>query len=306
MKTKTTYYRIGQSLPPRHWYQHHVGWFGKACLGIFAVTVLVGSSYGYVMNKATVKSLSAQANKPAKLQKVTGTINTEAENIVDVQLILDKWAKEHLDETWSVTARSIEGPKFEAQLNQDKTYESASAKYLLMAIPLFQQIPAEQHKGIKLNSGKTMALCVNMMIRLSDQTCGTQVAEYLNYNKANAALREIGLTKTTLEPRAAHTTTEDMAVNLAKVYGNGLQKPARDAVMKSLREQRVRTGIPAACPGCVVSNVASEYGAVHDAAIVQYNGGIYVLSIFTKDGTIEQIHELAGKIQQEIIDTTSD
>ncbi len=306
MKTKTINYRIDQTLPPRHWYQKRVGWFGKSFLAILAVTMLGASSYGYVMNSNTVKQLAAQTTTRDKLKKVTtDPISSDAENIIDVQFVLDKWSREHPGETWSVSARSLDGPRFEAHLNQSKTYESTSLKHLFMTLPLFEQVPAEQHKNIKLESGKNMATCVNLMIRLANTTCGTKVSEYIDYRKAGDTLKKAGLSKTTFEGSKVRTTAEDTVTFLAHINNGGMQQNARDAVIKSLREQQLRAGIPAACPGCLVANGASENSAIYDVAIVQYSGGTYVLSIFTKDSSITQISELAGKIQQKIIDTTA-
>jgi hypothetical protein len=306
MKTKTPYYRIDQALPPRHWYQKRVGWFGKTFLTIVTLSMIGAGSYGYVMNRSTFGQLAAQTSAPNKLRKVTTPISSDIENIIDVQYVLDKWAEEHPGETWSVSARGLEGPTFVAHLNQDKSYESTSIKHLLMTLPLYEQIPAEQHKSIKLESGKTMATCVNLMIRLGNTTCGTQVSEYIDYRKAADTLKKIGLTKTTIEGSKARTTAADVTTFLANVHSGNMQKNARDALVKSLREQRIRNGIPAACPGCVIANEASGNSATHDVAIIQYNGGTYVLSIFTKDGSIDQMSELAGKIQQKILDTLSD
>lgn len=307
MKTKITYYKIDQTLPPRHWYRKRVGWFGKSFLAILALSMFGASSYGYVMNRNMVKQLAAQTTAHDKLKKVTTQpISTDAENIIDVQFVLDRWSKEHPGETWSVSARSLDGAKFEAHLNQDKTYESTSLKNLIMTLPLFEQVPAEQHKNIKLESGKTMATCVNLMIRLGNTTCGTQVSEYIDYRKAADTLKKAGLNKTTFEDSKVRTTAADTVTLLAHINGGGMQKNSRDAVIKSLREQQLRVGIPTACPGCVVANEASENSATHDVAIVQYRGGTYVLSIFTKEGSIDQISELAGKIQQKIIDTAAD
>jgi hypothetical protein len=263
------------------------------------------SLYGYVMNQNTVKNLAAQTTARETLKKVTDPITSDVENIIDVQYILDKWAKDHPGETWSATARSIDGSKFEAHLNQDKTYESTSLKYLLMTVPLYEQVPAEQHKGIKLESGKTMATCVNLMIRLADSSCGTQVSEYVDFRKAGDSLKKAGLSKTTFDGDKTRTTADDVATFLVAVNGGKLHKNAHDALLRSLREQHQRAGIPAGCPGCLVANEASENGVVHDVAIVQYSGGTYVLSVFAKNGSLSQISELAGKIQQKIIDTSA-
>lgn len=299
---KSVYYKIGQNLPPRHWYQKPVGWFGKGMALLMALTVLGVGAYDKVMQQGSTVRAS-QSERLEKLHKATQPLSSSTENIIDVQFVLDKWAKEKQGETWSVTARSIDGPKIQAHIQGEKSYESTSVGQLLLTLPLFSQIPAEQHANIKLDSGKTMATCVNLMVRLGDTDCGNEVAGYVDFRKVDSVLQKVGIKKTSFTGTKARTTSDDVAAFLAAVQGDTLQKGARDAVLKSLREQQVRTGIPAACPGCLIANEASDTGVVHDAAIVQYAGGTYVLSIFTKDGSLADISELAGRIQQKIIDT---
>ncbi len=305
MKTKTTYYKIGQSLPPRHWYQRRVGWFGKSMVAVMALVVIGGGAYGKFMLHEESKVRASQSSRLEKLNKTTPVLSSSNENIIDVQFVLDRWAKERSGETWSVSARSIDGAKFQAQINGDKSYESVTAGQLLLTLPLFSQIPAEQHKGIQLSSGKKMEACVNLMIRLGDTDCGNQVAGYIDFRKVDGVLQKNGIKKTSFTGTKARTTADDMAAFMAVLQGGVLQKNAQDVVLKSLREQRIRSGIPAACPGCVIANEASESSSVHDVAIIQYNGGSYVLSIFTKDGSLADIAELSGRIQQKIIDTAA-
>lgn len=305
MKTKTTYYKIGQSLPPRHWYQKRVGWFGKGMVAVLALTVIGGGAYGKFLLHEDSKVRASQSSRLEKLNKATPSLSSTNENIIDVQFVLDRWTKERSGETWSVSARSIDGPKFQAQVSADKTYESVTAGQLLLTLPLFSQIPAEQHKGIQLASGKKMDACVNLMIRLGDTDCGNQIASYIDFRKVDALLQKHGIRKTTFTGVKARTTADDMTAFMVAVQGGAFQKNAQDVVIKSLREQRIRSGIPAACPGCVVANEASESSSIHDVAIIQYNGGSYVLSIFTKDGSLADIAELSGRIQQKIIDTVT-
>lgn len=305
MKTKTSHYIIGQSLPPRHWYQKQVGWFGKGMVALLALTVISGGLYGKVMQQQNSAVLASQTSGLEKLHKTTQPLSSNNENIIDVQFVLDKWAKEKQGETWSITARSIEGPKFHAELQGDISYESTSAGQLLLTLPLFAQVPAEQHANIKLDSGKSMASCVNLMIRLGDTACGSEIAGYIDFRKIDSVMKKAGIKKTSFSGTKVKTTSDDMATFLVNVHGDTLQKNAKDSVLKSLREQHLRSGIPYACPGCVVANEASDTGTAHDVAIVQYSRGTYVLSIFTKNGSLTDISELTGRIQQKIIDTTA-
>ena len=91
---KAAYYRVDQMLPPRHWYQKSVGWFGKLLVGIFVISLSGAGVYGYILTQASVKSLSAEVANPNRLKKVSESIEPgNAENIIDVQFVLDAWAK---------------------------------------------------------------------------------------------------------------------------------------------------------------------------------------------------------------------
>lgn len=306
---KAVYYKLDQPLPARHWYKRSIGWFGKTVMGMVIISLVGGISYSYIQNKNTVQGLTAQTATPNKLNNAASTLNTgEVENIIDIQYILDRWEKQHPGEKWSVVAKSIEGPSFEAQLHADTEYDSPSAQKLLLLLPLFSQIPTEHLSRVPLeDQGKTMGACVQLMIRLSDGGCAESVSSFIDFGKAHDSFAKLGMKKTSVNKVTATTTASDTAKLLRALNGDALEKHARDQVLRLLREQYFRSGIPAACPGCVTGNKTYPDDPVaHDLAIVNYSGGSYVLAIFSKDGTLQQINDLAGRIQQKILDTTLD
>lgn len=310
---RAKYYRMGQVPPARHWYQRRIGWFGKLLTGTFVMSVLGLAGVGYVTMHNDQKSLAAETNQSEKLRKVTANQinNSGLENIIDVQYVLDKWSTDHPDQKFSVVAKSIDGPSFEAKLNQDKQYESLSVQKLFMLVPLFAQIPVEHQKNILVNaagSQKSIATCVDLMLRLSSNECGTAVGDYLDWKKAGEALKKDGFTHTSFTNKNTNvrTTADDTATLLQKLNGDLLTRTARDTVLRSMKEQRIRTGIPSACPGCTVADKTDESDPVtHDAGIVQYSKGSYVLVIFAKGSSLQDIAKLSGQIQQKILDTTS-
>ena len=277
------------------------------------MSVLGLAGVGYVTMHNDQKSLAAETNQSEKLRKVTANQinNSGLENIIDVQYVLDKWSADHPDQKFSVVAKSIDGPSFEAKLNQDKQYESLSVQKLFMLVPLFAQIPVEHQKNILVNaagSQKSIATCVDLMLRLSSNECGTAVGDYLDWKKAGEALKKDGFTHTSFTNKNTNvrTTADDTATLLQKLNGDLLTRTARDTVLRSMKEQRIRTGIPAACPGCTVADKTDESDPVtHDAGIVQYSKGSYVLVIFARGSSLQDIAKLSGQIQQKILDTTS-
>lgn len=306
------YYRFDQEPPVLHWYQKKVGWFGKT-LVLTLILGLTGSGvFGYAYHINDQKSLAALVNK-SRLQKVTASPieETPAKNIIDVQTVLDRWVKDHPNQKFSVVAKSIEGPTFDAKLNQDKTYESLSLHKLFLLVPLYAQVPHEQHKTINLavNGGqKSMSVCVDVMIRLSNDICNGAVSSYIDWDKTSDLLKQHGLNKTSFfdDNKNLKTTAQDTADLLQKINSDLFSTSAKSSVLSLLREQYYRQGVPASCPGCVVANKADGRDSLaNDAAIVQYSGGRYVLVIIAKDSSLAEISELSGRIQQKILDTTN-
>lgn len=304
-------YQIYQAPPPAHWYQRRIGWFGKAFAGSLLVIVAVFGVVGQQLTNDKVKTFAAQSSQNESLQKVTAAplAAPVAENIVDLQPILDKWVADHPNQQWGVVAKSIDGPTFDASVNADREFRSASIYKLFLMLPLFNQIPAEHQKTINVtvnSKPKTVASCVDLMLRVSNNECGEAIGDYLNWQKADEVIKKGGFSHTVFgESTYLRTSAGDTAAFLEQLQGDMFNRTAREKIMTSLKQQRWRAGIPAGCPGCVVANKTGTIDNImNDAAIVQYNGGTYILTVFSEGGTFKQIAQLTGQIQQQIIDTT--
>lgn len=310
-KPSTSMYKLGQALPPQHWYQKRVGWFGRT----MAASLVIGLAGFFVSANMIAhndkKALAAETTQSAKVAKEQSKIsaNPALENIIDLQPILDNWSNEHKGQKWAVVAKSITGPSFDAELNPTKEFESASIYKLFLMQPLFQQIPVEQQGKINIDIStgqKSISTCVDLMIRLSNNECGEAVGKYVNWNKAGSTLKKSGFSHTKFTQDGIKTSAGDTAKFLEQLNGDMLTRTGKEAVMKSLYQQRWRDGIPAGCPGCIVANKTGQInGVTHDAALVQYKGGTYVLTVFSEGGSFKQIAQLTGQIQQKILDSTS-
>jgi beta-lactamase class A len=279
---------------------------------LLIVGVIGGAGTSAVIHRKDQQALAAKTAKTAKLNSTKSTIsqNPNIENIIDLQPVLDRWNAEHPGQKWAVVAKSISGPTFEAKVNADREFESASIYKLFLTLPLFTQIPVEQQPNINLsiNGGqKSIANCVDLMLRLSNNECGESIGYYVNWSKADRALKQNGFSHTVFAQKSGlKTSAGDTATFLEKLNSDMFTRTAKETIMKSLYQQRWRDGIPAGCPGCVVANKTGQINdVVHDAALVQYKGGSYVLVIFSENGSFKQIAQLTGQIQQEILDSTS-
>ena len=309
--SSSTYYRLGQTPPPQHWYQKRMGWFGRFMTALIVIGVVGYSGASQIIHRKDQQALTAQTSQSTALNSPKQTLsdNPDIENIVDLQPILDKWNKDHPGQKWAAVAKSLNGPSFEARLNADQQFESASIYKLFLTLPLFTQIPVEQQPNINVSvngSQKTIATCVDLMLRLSNNECGESIGNYVNWKKADTTLKKSGFSHTEFQKSGIKTSAGDTASFLEQLNGDMFTRTAKDIIMKSLYQQRYRDGIPAGCPGCIVANKTGQIDdVVHDAAIVKYKGGSYVLVIFSENGNFKQIAQLTGQIQQEILDSTS-
>lgn len=309
---KPVYYKLGQIPPARHWYQKRVGWPGRF-MAVLLLLGIVGFAGNTVISaQDDKKSLAAETSQSSKINGTRPTISSNSgfENIVDLQPVLDKWSKDHPNQQWAVAAKSLTGPSFDARINADRQFESASIYKLFLTLPLFYQIPVEQQPqiNVSVNGGKkSLATCVDLMLRLSNNECGEAIGSYVNWKKADEALKKEGFNHTEFTQRdGIKTSAGDTAAFIEALNGDMFTRTAKETIMQSLYQQRYRDGIPAGCPGCVVANKTGQIDdVVHDAALVKYKGGTYVLVIFSQNGNFKQIAQLTGQIQQAIIDSTN-
>lgn len=228
-----------------------------------------------------------------------------APQIVDLQPIIDNWAQQNPKQQWGIVAKSLSGAEFQAQLNADKSFRSASVYKLFLLQPLFTRYSLAQQQTTSVNLGETnrsMAACVDLMLRISDNPCGEAVAGKLGWTKVTRELKTAGYTNTDFSRGDTPVTSAgDTALFLERLNGGILDEQSKAVVMKSLLQQKWNKGIPAGCSGCTVANKTGTLGSImNDAAIIQYPGGSYVLVVMSEGGSFKQIAELTKQIQTAI------
>lgn len=312
-RARAVVYRYGDGVYAQKWYQRHIQWPGISLLallvvGLFAVTwqqrvALIGN------DRTMVANTSVKSDTTGLIGQTTGD-RALADNIVDLQPLLDEWGQRHSGERWSVVAKSIDGPSFDAHLNENSLYEAASLYKLFLTLPLKDKLPLEKWQQTRMQVGdknRTVAECVDMMIRLSDNPCGEAIGSYVGWSKATNAIKAAGFTRTDLtlgSDDQFQTAASDVASYLQQLDLQLLPEKMREKVLTSMAKQTFRQGIPAGCPGCTVQDKIGNINRVlHDAGIVTYSRGKYVLVIMSEDNhDYREIAKLAGQIQQRILD----
>jgi hypothetical protein len=223
---------------------------------------------------------------------------------IQIQAILDSWAKNHSSQQWSVVVKGLGADTSNASIIANNSFNTASIYKLFLMYPLFQSYTLDSLSSSYINvdgrGSVSLKNCVELMIKNSDNPCGEAVGRRLGWARATTLLRNLGLKSTNLNnPSGITTTAADTALFLEKLYGGkALNTQNQQYVLSLMQQQKYRSGIPAGCPGCIVSDKTGDAGFVrHDAAIVQYSGGAYVLSIFTNGASYAQIAQLTRQIQ---------
>jgi hypothetical protein len=240
----------------------------------------------------------------ASVPAVAPTSPAGLDKSAQLQAVLDAWAKSHSSQQWSVVVQGLRADPSNASILANSPFNTASVYKLFLMYPLFQSYSLDSlsNNFVTVDGRGSVSLknCVELMIKNSDNPCGEAVGKRLGWAKANKMLKNLGLKSTNLNnPNGISTTAGDTALFLEKLYaGQVLTAENQQYVLGLMQQQRYRSGIPAGCPGCTVSDKTGDIGvARHDAGIVQYSGGTYVLSIFTNGASYSQIAQLTRQIQ---------
>jgi len=240
---------------------------------------------------------------PAEQPKLTPDRSIEYEN-EQLQNIVAQFVNRHTDHKWSVQLQGLGSDERSVSYDSTDTFRSASMFKILLMYSLIQKLPMSEWSSVDLNVGgktQTVGDCVDKMLRASNNPCGKAVGDYIGWQFADDQLRTIGLEGTRLDDDSGpKTTAKDVAYFLHGLYeGKWFDGETRSYIIKTLDQQIFRAGIPAGCgSGCAVADKTGDLGFVrHDAGVVRYAGGAYVLSIFTDGASYFQIAQLAGQLQ---------
>lgn len=311
-RSRMVVYRYGDGVYVEKWYQRRIKWPGGMVLALLVTSLF---AITWQQRVALIGMPAAVAHTSVK-GNAGGLIDTAAQdrqladNIVDLQPLLNEWQQQHGNQRWSVVAKSIYGPSFDARINENSLYEAGSLHELFLMLPLKDKLPLEKWQQTRIQAdgkNRTVTECVDMMLRLSDSPCGEAVGNYVGWAKATHALKSAGFTRTDLALSADgqfQTAASDVANYLQQLDGQLLPEKMREKVLTSMSKQMFRQGIPAGCPGCTVQNkIGNTNPALHDAGLVTYSRGKYVLVIMSEDNhDYREIATLAGRIQQRILD----
>jgi hypothetical protein len=257
--------------------------------------------------KLTAVRAVAHAITPPNLVNTT-PVKSLADQNSALQTVLDSWVASHQDHTWAVVVKGLDADNRSAAVSADTSYKTASLYKLLLTYSLFKKYPLN---SLAANSVSTdgrgvmdMKSCLDLMIKVSDNPCGIGMAEKIGWTQATKDLKALGLNHTKLnDPDLPDTTAGDVALYLQKLYASQLMSNDEYQYLTGLmQQQKFRSGIPAGCGDCTVADKIGDLTFVrHDAGIVKYPGGTYILAVMTNGASYLQIAQQTSQIQTEML-----
>ena len=161
---------------------------------------------------------------------------------------------------------------------------SASLYKLFVANQIYRQVDAGKLSLTKkLPRGKTVAQCLEPMITVSDNACGAQLGDLLDWGSQDGDLHNQGYNGTSLAD-LPHTDSNDVSLLLARLYANKLlSETSNAAFLDLLKNQTIVNRLPQGLPtGTTIAHKTGDlYGYMHDAGIVYGAKTDYVVTVMS-------------------------
>lgn len=276
---------------------------------LLAIAVVSGVSWWFYKNTKPVVSTNAiQSDSETAQSKIDETIsdNTAEKVVFDkdaLQAVLTEWQKSiPASATASVVVADDNGTVL-ASVNGDEQYFTASLYKLFVAYEGYKALDAGDLSADDAFQGsRTVAECLDLMIRESDSPCGERMWTELGKQTIDSAITAYGITSTDMV--GLQTTAKDTATMLARIArGEGLTDGSQATYLDSMKTQPAlyRRGLPSG-----LSEAVTVYNKVgwneqlewHDAAIVERTDGEQlIVAVLTSRVGSAMIAELGRAIE---------
>jgi beta-lactamase class A len=244
---------------------------------------------------ATLSTDDTQPTRTVRLAEGTDVFE-------QINTMLSDWQAQHTSTTWSVSVSQVGDTTKIAALNDKKPMYIASLYKLLLVRPLKEKVTPELWAQTTLpGTNSTIASCVDLMIRVSDNTCGEAMADYIGWNTIQKAARKEGLQSVNLRATDFSATAQDMASLLDDLYSTN-PDAAKEQVLSAMQKQKYKQGIVAGCKTCVTYTKTGELRNVrHDIGIVKINDVAYKIVIMSEGpASWKDIAALASSITNKL------
>lgn len=262
-----------------------VGQYAPVLLAIAIGIPLVLTGSSFAMKQVSNSQLRAVTPDNSDIPSVSLAKAQSKETVADskeLQALIDKLVK-NADSSVYISVRDLKtGAK--ADNGGSTSITSASLYKLFVANQIYRKVDAGKLSlSKKLPRGKTVAQCLQPMIVVSDNACGAQLGDLLDWGSQDTDLHNQGYNGTSLAD-LPHTDSNDVALLFARLYaGKLLSAKSNDAFLGLLKDQEINNRLPQGLPdNTVIAHKTGDlYGYMHDAGIVYGGKTDYVVSIMT-------------------------
>ncbi len=240
----------------------------------------------------------AAAMPPTTPHKEVPIVAAAVDRSPELTAKLDTWVKAQHDSEWAFYIHSLDNNELSVELAANKQFDMASIYKLFLLRPLAQKIPAEAWSSSNITEHTYLA-CVQAMLALSDNPCAESIAGQLGWSTVQRQLESSGYKQTVLNDESMFVSSaSDTGLLLDRLYhGDGYDVKTRQIALEALGRSKRTEALRHGCSGCVVYNKTGDFGEVkHDAAIVEKDGKVYVIVIFSKNASWHQLLQAADLI----------
>lgn len=255
-----------------------------------------------VLRASNLPSVSEKTPKKESPQNKPKSTNAREDKEL-VKVIDKKLESMPAGTSWSVSVRDLKSERM-ANINSDRKHDAADLYKMFLLAPLEAKQDAVYWKN-KLSSRQAIGVCVETMIKTSDNDCGLAVGKYVGWQAFDSANQGLGFSKTKINPSNKHQTTAREAADLMYRLQTSqlLSDKARRIVFDGLYGQKHRLGIPTGCgPSCLVGNKTAENNSVkHDMAVVTHGSAKYIIVIMSTGTSWAQVGDVAKAIDSALL-----
>jgi len=240
---------------------------------------------------------------------------TDAQIVIRTQLITSEFA--NVVAADSAVIISDTSSSLTVGYGADKQLEAASLYKLFTAYLTLQDIDSGEITSRSRVDGRTVGICLNLSITISDNNCANALAERIGWDVIDQRLADAGYNSTVLNNYNESgelledeklTTAGDVALLLRRLYdGVDIQPQSRQLLLDLLAEQTINDRIPTEVPETVVflHKTGNLLTTAHDAGfIINSSGDAFIFVIMTdnwEDDAYTQSPELFQDLLQQIV-----
>jgi beta-lactamase class A len=226
-------------------------------------------------------------------------VDTYSATSAGLQAVLNNWLAANANVQWGISIAEVDGKNRSAGYHADTSFEPASIYKLYVSYTVQSQIAAGTLDANTITStGQSIATCLDVMIINSDNPCAQALGTMVGWNAVTADAHAAGFSNTNLSANITSSTANDTTSYLGKLaHGSLMDGTQTTALINRMKRQIYRQGLPAGSSGATVADKVGFYSNyLHDAGIIYYPNGTYVISVFSSGGSWSQIANLAKTV----------